>query len=155
MMPLAALVTERVEALNEAIRAAARKSGAIVVDIARHPVASAISGSGASTGPCEFGGPCPIAEALAEALGVPGAGPGWSEPLPPLPCPGLVRRVGAELRWAVDHLAPWVWRHLRGVVHDGITAKRPELGPVAVTRLTGARPGTPVAAAPPAQPPRK
>ncbi|MGE0442443.1 MAG: SGNH/GDSL hydrolase family protein [Gemmatimonadales bacterium] len=142
VMPLAALVTERVEALNEAIRAAARKSGAIVVDIARHPVASDPRLWSLDRLHANAVGHARIAQALAEALGVPGAGSGWSEPLPPQPRPGLTRRIAAEMRWTADHLVPWVWRHLRGRSSgDGITAKRPELVPVPVAQPSGTRPG--------------
>jgi lysophospholipase L1-like esterase len=52
--------------------------------------------------------------------------------VPPMPEPTpwlLARR--ADLRWAGQHLAPWVRRRLRGESSgDFVTAKRPELGPV-------------------------
>jgi lysophospholipase L1-like esterase len=48
----------------------------------------------------------------------------------PEPTPWLLAR-GADLRWARQHLAPWISRHLRGISSgDLVTAKRPRLGPV-------------------------
>jgi hypothetical protein len=48
----------------------------------------------------------------------------------PAPTPWLAAR-GADLRWARQHLAPWVHRRLTGRSSgDLITAKRPVLAPV-------------------------
>ncbi|MBM2616846.1 SGNH/GDSL hydrolase family protein [Actinoplanes sp. LDG1-06] len=64
------------------------------------------------------------------ALGV-GANEDWMlVPPTPEPTPWLLAR-GADLRWAREHLAPWVGRHLRG--HSSgelVTAKRPALAPM-------------------------
>ncbi|MDY7088964.1 MAG: SGNH/GDSL hydrolase family protein [Actinomycetota bacterium] len=51
-------------------------------------------------------------------------------PPAPEPTPWLLAR-GADLRWAREHLAPWVGRHLRGQSSgDSITPKRPGLAPI-------------------------
>jgi hypothetical protein len=52
--------------------------------------------------------------------------------VPPAPQPTPWRlAVSSDLRWAREHLAPWVGRHLRGRSSgDLITAKRPMLAPV-------------------------
>lgn len=48
----------------------------------------------------------------------------------PAPTPWLLAR-GADLRWAGQHLAPWIKRRLRGQSSgDLITAKRPRLAPI-------------------------
>jgi lysophospholipase L1-like esterase len=48
----------------------------------------------------------------------------------PAPTPWLLAR-GADLRWAREHLVPWMGRHLRGHSSgDLVTAKRPALAPV-------------------------
>ncbi|MBL7260798.1 SGNH/GDSL hydrolase family protein [Paractinoplanes lichenicola] len=68
------------------------------------------------------------------ALGV-GVHEDWMlVPPTPEPTPWLLAR-GADLRWAREHLAPWVSRHLRGHSSgESITAKRPELAPFSATK---------------------
>jgi lysophospholipase L1-like esterase len=77
-----------------------------------------------------------IAAAMAEALELPGAGGAWADPLPPAgPGPRAHLVVVREAAWFGRHMAPWVVRRLRGVSSgDGVTAKRPTLGPVPVLR---------------------
>jgi lysophospholipase L1-like esterase len=79
-----------------------------------------------------------VAAAVLETLGVDdpvrlGGEPGWwRRPLPPAPAAGRTAVLEADLRWARRHLAPWVGRRLRGTSSGvGMTAKRPELAPVA------------------------
>jgi hypothetical protein len=64
------------------------------------------------------------------ALGV-GVDEEWMlVPPAPEPTPWLLAR-GADLRWARQHLVPWVGRHLRGQSSGAmITAKRPTLSPI-------------------------
>ncbi|GES27977.1 hypothetical protein San01_04640 [Streptomyces angustmyceticus] len=51
-------------------------------------------------------------------------------PLPAAPPPGRGARRGADLRFAREHLAPWIRRRLTGRPSgDGRPAKRPELLP--------------------------
>jgi lysophospholipase L1-like esterase len=71
-----------------------------------------------------------VAGQVLNALGV-GCDDKWMlVPPHPEPTPWLLAR-GADLRWAREHLAPWVGRHLRGHSSgDLVTAKRPELSPV-------------------------
>ncbi len=48
----------------------------------------------------------------------------------PAPTPWLLAR-GADLRWAGQHLAPWIKRRLAGASSgDEVTPKRPELAPI-------------------------
>lgn len=68
-----------------------------------------------------------VALRACEALGV-AAGEDWRDPLPSLPqTPWRAQRV-QDIRWAREHLAPWISRRLRGRSSgDGRGPKRPEL----------------------------
>lgn len=69
-----------------------------------------------------------VAGAVMEALGL--GDPGWSEDLGPYDPGNLRERVAGDVRWARQHLAPWVGRRLRGVSSgDGLEPKYPELAP--------------------------
>ena len=71
-----------------------------------------------------------VAAHVLNALGV-GVTEEWLlVPPMPAPTPWLLAR-GADLRWAGQHLAPWIKRRLAGASSgDLVTAKRPELSPV-------------------------
>jgi len=132
VMPMAKRIAPRVLELNRALRAAARASGALLVDLAAHPVAADPRLWSADRFHANAAGHARIAAALAHALGLPGADGSWMDPLPPLPPPGAAARVAAELAWARRFLLPWLWRHLRGRSSgDGRACKRPQLEPVA------------------------
>ncbi|OII63062.1 GDSL family lipase [Streptomyces sp. CC53] len=70
-----------------------------------------------------------VAEAVWQALGL-APEEDWRAPLPPaLRPPWLERRVG-DLRFAREHLGPWIGRRLTGRSSgDGRPAKRPDLLP--------------------------
>lgn len=138
VMPLARRILPRVLALNDALRRASLKSGAILVDVARHPVASDPRLWSEDRLHANAEGHVRIAAALGHALGLPGSHAGWADPLPALSAPTRLERVAAELRWGRRHLLPWMWRHLRGQSSgDGRTAKRPVLEPVSPAGTTG------------------
>lgn len=133
VMPLARLVRARVAALNDAIREAAARSGVIVVDVARHPVATDPRLWSEDRLHANALGHARIAQALGEAIGLPAAGPAgsWAAPLAEEWRRSWPDAVGAEWRWVRRHLAPWIWRHLNGRSSgDGIREKRPELAPL-------------------------
>lgn len=131
VMPLARWVAPRVVELNEAIREACGRSGAVLVDVALHPVASDPRLWSDDRLHANAEGHRRIAAALAHALGLPDGDHHWAAPLPELPPPSLGSRLGEEWRWVRRHLLPWVGRHLVGRSSgDGRTAKRPELAPV-------------------------
>lgn len=71
-----------------------------------------------------------VAAHVLNAIGV-GVDEDWMlVPPVPAPTPWLLAR-GADLRWAGQHLAPWIKRRLTGTSSgDLVTAKRPELAPV-------------------------
>lgn len=132
VMPLARIVRARVAAMGDAIRGACARSGAILCDLAAHPVASDPRLWSRDRLHANSAGHARIADALAAHLGLPGTDASWTEPiLPPLPPPTAIDLLRAELAWGRGYLAPWIWRHLRGRSSgDGRTAKRPELLPM-------------------------
>ncbi|HVL97122.1 MAG TPA: hypothetical protein VM266_14785, partial [Solirubrobacteraceae bacterium] len=71
-----------------------------------------------------------IAAALAEALGLEPDEDPWA-PLPPADPVHRAIALEREAVWIARHMAPWVWRRVRGRSSgDGILPKRPELAPV-------------------------
>jgi uncharacterized protein (DUF952 family)/lysophospholipase L1-like esterase len=131
LAPLFRRLAPRVAAYNELIRAAAAACGALVVDFGALGVGSDLriwSRDRIHANPL---GHSLIAAAFADTVGLPGFG-GWADPLPPAPRVTALRRTGTELRWLGGDVAPWALRHARGRSSgDGITAKRPDLVPVA------------------------
>lgn len=130
-LPGQRLIAPRVGLLNEAVGDTAKRHGATLVDLFADD---------------EFGNPAlwsvdrlhlsaaghrRVAGHVLTALGVE-CDPEWLlVPPRPAPTPWLLAR-GADLRWAGQHLAPWVRRRLTGRSSgDTVTAKRPLLGPVA------------------------
>jgi lysophospholipase L1-like esterase len=131
VMPFARILGGRVLVLNDAIRAACAKSGAILCDLAAHEVGSDPRLWSDDRLHANSVGHARIAEALAFHLGIPGADPHWSAPLPQRPRATMMQMVRAELAWTRRYLLPWFWRHLLGRSSgDGIRAKRPQLTPV-------------------------
>jgi lysophospholipase L1-like esterase len=118
----------RLFAYNRRVREIAARHGALVVDFERdgapadrrlwHPDRLHANPEGHAR----------IAEALAETLGLPGAGREWTQPLPPAEVVPRRQALADDLRWARVHLAPWLLRRARGVSSgDGRVAKRPRL----------------------------
>ena len=138
VMPLARLVSARVLALNAALRDATVRSGAILVDVARHPVASDPRLWSEDRLHANAAGHARIAQALAHAIRLPDVDDSWTEPLSAMPARAGVARLAAELNWARRHFLPWAWRHLQGKSSgDGQTAKRPLLQEVSATTSEG------------------
>ena len=128
VMPLARLVRSRLLTMNEIIRQAGARTGAIVCDFAAFPVSSDPRLWSDDRLHANTAGHARIAEALAVHLGLPGATSAWSEPLPDAPPPRWRDQLRAEGAWTRRHLLPWFWRHLHGRSSgDGITPKVPQL----------------------------
>lgn len=128
VMPLARRLVPRVLALNEALRQASARSGAILVDVAQHPVASDPRLWSDDRLHANAEGHARIAAALGHALGLPGSDARWADPLPAVAPPTWLERAAAEVQWGRRYLVPWMWRHVRGRSSaDGRTAKRPAL----------------------------
>ncbi len=131
VMPFARVLGDRVARMNDAIREACVRSGAILCDLAAYEVSSDPRVWSEDRLHANSLGHARVAEALAYCLRLPGADLSWTEPLPPPPPPTFRGRMGAELAWGRDYLLPWMWRHLQGKSSgDGREPKRPELRPV-------------------------
>ncbi len=131
VMPLARAVSGRLAAMNDAFRRAASRTGAILVDVAAHPVASDPRLWSDDRLHANAEGHARIAQALAHALGLPGVEAAWAAPLPERPAPSLAARAAAEWRWTRRHFLPWLWRHARGRSSgDGRGPRRPALLPL-------------------------
>ncbi|MER6423732.1 SGNH/GDSL hydrolase family protein [Streptomyces sp. NPDC001137] len=128
--PVARRVRPRIVGLNARLRVLAARYGVDVLDVFPHPFTAdprLWSDDRLHASPL---GHARIAAGMAHTFGIPGY-EDWAEPLPPLSPLPVLRAVGADVRWAVDHVGPWLWRRLRGhVPGDGFTAKRPEPAPV-------------------------
>lgn len=128
VMPLARPLRGRIRHFAAELVAAGRRSGALVIDFTAHPVASDPRLWSEDRLHANSLGHARIAEALAEALSLPQAGPGWAEALPASPSRGLSGALAAELRWGRHYFLPWLWRHARGRSSgDRCRAKRPRL----------------------------
>jgi hypothetical protein len=129
-MPIARLARARLQALNVRLRAAADRTGAIVLDLERHPFASDPQLWSVDRLHANSLGHARIAAGLEHALGLPGADADWDEPLPALPRRAPHHVVAAELSWSGRYFVPWLIRRARGRSSgDGVTAKRPDLAP--------------------------
>ncbi|MGV9334905.1 SGNH/GDSL hydrolase family protein [Nocardia sp. NPDC003726] len=130
--PLARPLGGRVTALNQRIRAAAARHGVVVAETEQRAAVTdprLWSHDRLHANPL---GHQRIADALAHALGLPGADETWAEPLsPPLPAATRLATVVGETRWAATFLGPWLGRRITGRSSgDGRAAKRPHLLPV-------------------------
>ncbi|MGW6422474.1 SGNH/GDSL hydrolase family protein [Nocardia sp. NPDC055053] len=127
--PLARPIAARTVALNAVIRDAAARHGVVVAETGDHEVVTdprLWSPDRLHASPV---GHQRIADALAEALRLPGSDDSWTTPLsPPLPHRHPAALVGTELRWLATFLGPWLLRRLTGRSSgDGRVAKRPQL----------------------------
>jgi lysophospholipase L1-like esterase len=129
-LPATRIVGPRAAALNDGAAALAVRHGAYLIDLFaddtfRNP--AMWSDDRLHLSPA---GHRRVAGHVLNALGV-GVEEDWLlVPPHPEPTPWLLAR-GADLRWARQHLAPWIGRHLAGRSSgDMINPKRPELGPV-------------------------
>ena len=128
VMPLAKRLSPRVEAMNEALRAASQRTGTVLVDLARYPVASDPRLWSADRLHANALGHARIAASLAHAVGLPGHGPEWQLQLPEPPARTIAQNLAREAAWVRTYLVPWLWRHARGRSSgDGRAAKRPTL----------------------------
>lgn len=129
--PLGRVFKERMDRLNNLVRAVAQQYGVLVMDFEEHPVAvdprlwsdDRLHGNPA--------GHQRVADALAWRLGVDGVDDSWTEPLEELPPRARRERLAGDLHWARTYFVPWVGRGIRGIAESrGVVAKRPEPLPV-------------------------
>lgn len=128
VMPLARLLHDRLDAMNEAIRIVSASTGTIVCDFARYPVTQDPRLWSDDRLHANSVGHERIAAGLAYHLKLPGTDMKWAEPLAGDPPRGLATFIRAEGAWVRRHLAPWLWRHARGRSSgDGVRPKRSEM----------------------------
>lgn len=131
VMAMGRLLSTRMRRLNDAVRAAAAATGALVCDFADEPLAADLSMWSPDRIHASTQGHTRLAEAFAWRLGLAGADRSWAEVPPDAVAVRGFARLGAEAGWAYNHFVPFVSRHLRGVsLGDGMVPKRASLQPV-------------------------
>lgn len=126
LMPVARPLRSRLLRMNDALRETSGRTGVLLVDFAAHPSALDLRLWSDDRLHANSLGHERIAGALAHAIGL--SDSSWATPLDAQAPPRLRELVAAEIRWTRRHLAPWVWRNLRGKSSaDGRAAKRPTL----------------------------
>jgi lysophospholipase L1-like esterase len=131
VLPLARPLAPRIRAMNDALRSAVSRTGAVLLDFAAYPVATDPRLWSDDRIHANAWGHERIADALAHALRLPGASEAWMEPLQTAPTRSPAERWRAELTWGSRHLWPWM---VRGLFPPNIERpripKRPELTPI-------------------------
>lgn len=126
----------RLEALNDAIRTAAAKYGALVVDLWEEEAVHDLRYFGPDRLHLSAAGHRRLAAHLLNRLDIP-CDPAWLAPLPGAPInPGL----RAHVKWLWQEVLPAAWNRTRGWFTgrspgDGVPPKRPELLPVLADEL--------------------
>jgi len=128
-LPVQRIVGPRAATLNDGSRELAERHGAILIDLFADDAFRHRSLWSADRLHLSAAGHRRVAGHVLSALGV-GVDEDWMlVPPMPAPTPWLLSR-SADLRWAREHLAPWIGRHLIGHSSgENITAKRPALAP--------------------------
>ncbi|HEX5598454.1 MAG TPA: SGNH/GDSL hydrolase family protein [Micromonosporaceae bacterium] len=134
-LPGQRIVLPRVKILNQAVEETAKRHGAMLIDLYAddeflNPMLWSEDRLHLSAA-----GHRRVAAHVLTALGVE-CDPEWLlVPPRPAPSPWLAARA-ADLRWAGQHLAPWIKRRLTGRSSgDTVTAKRPRLTPFTADEL--------------------
>ncbi|WP_328464039.1 SGNH/GDSL hydrolase family protein [Actinoplanes sp. NBC_00393] len=124
------MIAPRAALLNDGIRDIAERHGAHLIDLFADAAFLHRSMWSADRLHLSELGHRRVAGHVLNSLGV-GVDEDWMlVPPAPQPTPWRLAR-SADLKWAREHLAPWVGRHLRGQSSgDFITAKRPVLAPI-------------------------
>jgi lysophospholipase L1-like esterase len=127
--PVATRVLPRMQRLFTHLDALAERHGALVVDLFGAQVLRDPRLWADDRLHLNAEGHRRVAEAVWQALGHP-HGEDWTEPLPAFVRPGWSARRSGNVRFAREHLVPWIGRRLTGRSSgDGRTPKRPELLP--------------------------
>ena len=131
LLPLARVVARRILRMNEAVRAACADTGTRLVDLATVPFATDTRLWHADRIHANAEGHARIADALAEALGLPGSNGAWRSPLPETRALSPAETAWRELRWSARYLLPW---GVHALFVRGATARSegrmPQLGEV-------------------------
>jgi len=113
VLPLAGLLAPRIHAINQAIRRAAASTGALLIDFSACPIGSDARIWSADRIHVNEFGHTRIAEALADALQLPGSDDSWRAVPPPMPRRPLGEWLAGEAAWSREHLLPWIARGMR------------------------------------------
>lgn len=131
---LAQLLAERFSRFNENVRSVAMNTGSILVDLEPVHVLTDRRMWHSDRLHLNADGHTRVAAAVLEQLGVAdprllgGATGWWRAPLPPAPPRSRAADLATDAAWVRDHLAPWVWRRVRGVSSgDGRSSTDPVL----------------------------
>ena len=108
IMPVARALTPRVQAMNDALRRASADTGAILVDFAKYAVGSDSRLWSEDRFHANAAGHARIADALAHAIGLPGAVDSWSRPLEAATRRNLLAGWAEEVAWLARHAPGWV-----------------------------------------------
>jgi lysophospholipase L1-like esterase len=133
VMPIARGIAPRIRALNEGLRVASARTGAILIDFALYPVASDSRLWSDDRIHANAMGHGLVADALAYTLGLPGTDDSWKRPLPPRAQKTRWEWLAGEMSWTRRHVLPWIGR--RVWPHSG-SSTRPRANPV-LQRLGG------------------
>ncbi|MEQ1832395.1 MAG: SGNH/GDSL hydrolase family protein [Candidatus Eisenbacteria bacterium] len=129
LLPLARLIAPRIELMNAAVRAVCGLTGTLLVDFAQYPVTTDERLWDPDRIHANPAGHARIADALAEALALPGSSAAWREPLPPRAVSPLAS-VAREAFWSARYLLPWcALGLLPRRTNTRSPGKRPELTP--------------------------
>ncbi len=143
LLPWARPLAPRIRAMNDIVRAACAETGATLVDFAAHPVSTDARLWDPDRIHANPAGHARIADALAHALGLPGASDDWKASLPALPRDHTLRAVGRELGWAGRYLVPWAFAQLlptrRPPSDAGTRELRPLVPPLSPARSADAQ----------------
>jgi len=135
-MPIRGALPKRTAALNHELREVSARSGAMLLDLAAFEVSADPRMWSPDRLHLNAAGHARTAHALAYHLAVPGIDDSWMDPLPPA-SRSVVSRIADDLHWGRHHVAPWLWRRMRGrSAGDHLTAKRPELRPLLAPNRT-------------------
>jgi lysophospholipase L1-like esterase len=133
-MRVARIVGERLAAFSQAVREVARRTGAVLADMAEELDVYDPRGWSKDRLHANDVGHEYLMWGAGKALGLPDAGARLQElkdTAPAVERSSAARELAAESAWVWSHLRPWIMRRVRGTSSgDGVTAKRPQMLPV-------------------------
>lgn len=133
MGPLARMLSRRTLALDDELRRVSSASGAVLLDLAAHDLATDPRVWSRDRLHANAEGHARTAAALAQAIGIPGVDDSWRAPLPEAPLAPLTVRIADDLAWGRDYFVPWLRSRLRGgSATERRVPKQPSLTPVRV-----------------------
>ena len=125
LLPVSRPIASRIKALNAGTRRICAETGTRLVDFDALP-AVATDPRHWTHDRCHANaaGHALVADALAEALSLPGSSGTWREPLPSLPHVHPWQPLAGEVSWVRRHVLPWIWVRL---THGGAPVRDPAL----------------------------